>query len=65
MNTVRVRVDPQSCMGSGTCLAVAPELFDMGDSGTAQPVRPLVPPSGTLDAAVSRCPTAAIQALPE
>ena len=65
MTTVRVRVDPQLCMGSGTCLATAPMLFDLGDDGTAHPVAPLVTPSTLLDAAVSRCPTGAIQTLPE
>ncbi|MBX7433386.1 ferredoxin [Mycobacterium sp. Y57] len=61
---MRVRVDRQLCMGSGTCLATAPALFDMGDDGTADPVAPLVAPSAVLDAAVSRCPTGAIQTLP-
>ena len=26
---VRVTVDPELCMGSGTCMAVAPTLFEM------------------------------------
>ena len=34
-NAVRVMVDPERCMGSGTCMAVAPALFEMGDDGLA------------------------------
>jgi ferredoxin len=58
---VRVTVDPERCMGSGTCLAVAPGLFEIGSNGTAEPVHPLAEPTKTLDMAVSRCPTAAIR----
>ena len=35
----RVKVDPELCMGSGTCLAVAPALFEMGENGAARPLR--------------------------
>jgi ferredoxin len=61
-NAVRVAVDPKLCMGSGTCMAVAPALFEMGHDGTAIPLRSLVEQSAKLDAAVSRCPTGAIGA---
>ena len=61
-NAVRVMVDPERCMGSGTCMAVAPGLFEMGDDGTATPLRSLVERSAKLDAAISRCPTGAIGA---
>ncbi|MCH9669326.1 MAG: ferredoxin [Actinomycetia bacterium] len=61
-NAFRATVDPQLCMGSGTCIAVAPRLFAMSDDGTAQPRR-LVPDSPEqLNLAISRCPTGAIQA---
>ncbi len=61
---VRVTVDPELCFGSGTCMAIAPVLFDMGDAGTAQPLRSVVERSAKLDEAVSRCPTGAIEATP-
>lgn len=61
---VRVTVDPELCMGSGTCMAVAPALFDMGDAGSAQPLQSVVERSAKLDEAVSRCPTGAIVATP-
>ena len=62
MSTVRVTVDPELCMGSGTCMAIAPEVFDM-DEGAAYPRQDRVEPSSTLKAAISRCPAAAISAL--
>ena len=58
---VQVMVDPELCMGSGTCLAVAPSLFDMSDDGTARPLQSLVERTLKLDEAVSRCPTGAIE----
>lgn len=54
----RVTIDPQVCLGSGTCIAVAPALFEMGDAGTTQPQRSVVEWRKELDEAVSRCPTA-------
>ena len=63
-NAVRVTVDPELCMGSGTCMAVAPALFDMGDDGTAKPLQSVVERSAKLDEAVSRCPTGAIEVTP-
>ncbi len=62
---MRVKVDPELCLGSGTCMAVAPALFEMGDAGTAQPLQSVVEPrSAKLDEAISRCPTGAIEATP-
>jgi ferredoxin len=61
---VAVRVDPELCMGSGTCIAIAPALFDMGDAGTAQPLQSVVESRAKVDEAVSRCPTGAIEATP-
>lgn len=63
-NAVRVTVDPALCMGSGTCMAVAPALFDMSDTGTAQPLQAVVWRGGKLDEAASRCPTGAIGVTP-
>lgn len=56
----RVTVDPELCMGSGTCIAVAPALFEMSDGGTALPLQFVVDWSAQLDEAISRCPTSAV-----
>ena len=60
----RVTVDPELCVGSGTCIAVAPALFEMSDGGTALPLQRVVGWSAELDKAVSRCPTSAIAVSP-
>ncbi len=60
----RVMVNPELCMGSGTCIAVAAALFDMGDDGTARPLQSLVDGNAKLAEAVSRCPTGAIEVTP-
>lgn len=33
--TLRLRVDPEKCQGHNRCYALAPELFDVDDFGTA------------------------------
>lgn len=60
----RVTVDPELCVGSGTCIAVAPALFEMSYGGTALPLQPVVGWSAKLEEAVSRCPTGAIAVSP-
>jgi ferredoxin len=56
----RVAIDPELCMGSGTCIAVAPDLFDMGDDGIARILQSDVTRDKRLDDAISRCPMGAI-----
>jgi ferredoxin len=41
-------------------MAVAPDLFDMDESGTAHPRHPTIDPDPKLLRAISRCPTSAI-----
>jgi ferredoxin len=58
----RVQVDRERCVGSGTCEALAPDLFEVGDDGIVELLRP--PASDGDDAAasdaVSGCPTGAL-----
>lgn len=58
--TVRAVVDPRLCIGSGTCIAVAPGLFEIGVDGTSQPVRS-VAASELLLSAAEHCPVGAIR----
>ncbi|TMS54943.1 MULTISPECIES: ferredoxin [Mycobacteriaceae] len=58
--TVRVTVDPEVCLGSTTCIALAPGLFQLNDTGTAQPFQAVVERCTALDDVISRCPTGAI-----
>jgi ferredoxin len=31
-----VEIDKKKCIGCGLCVSISPEVFKMGDSGTAQ-----------------------------
>ena len=59
----RIRVDPQACIGSGSCAAVAPRHFRW-DGHTSVPVDDVVPPDDDVLAAADTCPAEAITVLP-
>lgn len=77
---VRLWVDRGLCVGSGTCVALAPGAFRLGDDGKSRPVREVVEapgtaPDGTADTdglpdmdgiadAVDSCPVQAIRTEP-
>lgn len=58
--TVRVTVDPDLCIGSGTCVHLAPGSFDLDDDGVASPIEPPLASEEDLLRAARSCPTAAI-----
>jgi ferredoxin len=63
MAAVRVRTDPDVCVGTGMCEATATELFEVTDDGTARVLVDDVPPAlvaAAREAAVN-CPTRALQ----
>jgi ferredoxin len=60
---MRVRVDQDKCQGHNRCYALAPELFDVDDYGTASAIGDgEVPPELQEKArlAVANCPEYAI-----
>lgn len=61
---MRVKVDPDKCEGHNRCCALAPELFDVDDYGTATALNNgIVPPELEEKAklAVQNCPEYAIE----
>jgi ferredoxin len=59
---VKVSVDTEKCIGSGTCVLTCSEAFDQDDDGTVVLVA-AAPPEGLrerVQAAVDACPTLAI-----
>ena len=61
---MRVKVDPDKCEGLNRCCALAPELFDVDDYGTATALNDgIVPPELEEKAklAVQNCPEYAIE----
>lgn len=55
----RVTVE-RSCIGSGSCLGVAPNRFAMGEDGKAHPVAAEVAPDEVVLDAAAQCPVEAI-----
>lgn len=60
MSAVKVTVDRDSCIGSGTCVQLAPGGFDLDDEGVAQPAEPLQASVASLRTAERSCPVRAI-----
>ncbi len=58
----RVQVDPDLCVGSGACEALAPDVFEVDDDGVLVVHRP--EPGGDelpdVEDAVRACPTRAL-----
>jgi ferredoxin len=62
---VKVHADMTRCIGSGMCTTMAPEVFELDDSGTLHVTTPQVSPD-LLDAtrqAAACCPVGAISLL--
>ncbi|MCS5608456.1 MAG: ferredoxin [Alphaproteobacteria bacterium] len=61
---MRVKVDPEKCEGHNRCCALAPELFDVDDYGTATALNDGIVPLGLEEKAklaVQNCPEYAIE----
>tara|TARA_B100001179_G_scaffold135305_1_gene97287 strand:- start:427 stop:624 length:198 start_codon:yes stop_codon:yes gene_type:complete len=61
---MRVKVDPDKCEGHNRCCALAPELFDVDDYGTATALNNGIVPPGLEEKAklaVQNCPEYAIE----
>ena len=61
---MRVKVDPDKCEGHNRCCALAPELFDVDDYGTATALNDGIVPPGLEEKAklaLQNCPEYAIE----
>lgn len=58
----RVQVDPELCVGSGACEALAPDVFEVDDDGVLVVHRPQPAADEVRDVedAVRACPTRAL-----
>jgi len=65
---VKIHVDQEKCQGHNRCYAIAPELFDVDDYGTASALNEGIVPPGLEDKArlaVANCPEFAVQIVEE
>jgi len=59
MNKVPV-VDPEVCIGCGTCVALAPQTFQFSEDGKVKVVNPEGDDEETIKEATQACPVNAI-----
>ncbi|MEV8516948.1 thioesterase domain-containing protein [Dactylosporangium sp. NPDC051484] len=57
----RVSVDADICVGSGTCVSVAPDRFVFDDEDRSRPRHSVITELGVVELAAQMCPTAAIR----
>lgn len=56
-----IKIDPDKCIGCGTCVAMAPNTFRMNDAtNKAEVINPPGDDEETIKMGVESCPTAAI-----
>ena len=59
MSVPKVAVDGDVCMGSATCVSLAPNTFRIGEENVSLVVDPAGDPLGDVLAAEEACPTEA------
>ncbi len=59
---MKVRVDSELCVATGSCESICPQIFELGDDGIAVVKTQEVPPEAEDDCreAASLCPVEAI-----
>jgi len=60
VSTVKVVVDRDTCIGSGTCIQLAPGGFELDDEGVAAPLESPSATETALRTAERSCPVRAI-----
>lgn len=58
--TWRVEVDRERCMATEACVHARPEVFAIGDDGTATVIGPVDGNDDDLRDVIAECPTAAL-----
>jgi ferredoxin len=57
---MKIRIDKNKCIGCGTCVALAPKSFKLGNDSKAQVIEPPGDEKATIKDAVDSCPVKAI-----
>lgn len=53
-------VDKGRCVGSTTCIHIAPEVFELDENGQSAVIDALAAPRSDVEDAIASCPTEAI-----
>ena len=62
---MKVQVDKTKCIGCGTCVALAPKTFKLGDDGKSEAFAQDIDSDETLEQAIQSCPAQAISKVEE
>jgi len=60
MAKVKLEIDQETCIGCGTCAALAPDLFELSGDGKAVPKLPTTENADAAKEAKDSCPVGAI-----
>lgn len=56
-----ITIDKDKCLGCGTCVALAPKVFKIGDDAKAQVISPAGDTDENIKIAIDSCPVGAIK----
>jgi ferredoxin len=59
-----VKLDKEKCIGCGSCVAVCPGNFEIGEDGKSSPLQAEVEDLGCNQLAADTCPVQAISVVP-
>lgn len=54
-------IDKKACLGCGTCVALAPKTFKLGNDGKAAVISPTGDTDEVIKNAITSCPVSAIK----
>lgn len=59
---MKTKIDQDTCIGCGLCPSIAPDVYELGDSGKAHEMSDVVPEGSESSAqeAADSCPVSAI-----
>jgi len=60
----KIKLDKNKCIGCGSCAAVCPEVFRMGEGGKSEMIQEEIEKLGCAKTAEESCPTKAIEIIP-
>jgi len=64
MAKFKVQINKEDCIGCGSCAAVCPSNFEIGEDGKARPINDEIEDLGCNQIAAENCPAQAIQIKP-
>lgn len=57
---MKITVNQETCIGCGTCLALAPASFKWNEQNKADPINPPGDPEQAIKDSAAACPTQAV-----